>query len=115
MKMVRRSLKEIRASRSKIDRAKVAATKEKDIRRHIIEDGEDPDCIPGPADIFSPQVIRKRLKMTQEKFAQALRISAATLRNWEQGRNAIDPAARSLLIIVARNPKAALAALAVDE
>lgn len=49
--------------------------------------------------------------MTQEQFAAALHIPVATLRNWEQGRNAIDPAARSLLLIVARNPRAALKVL----
>jgi putative transcriptional regulator len=112
--MVRRSLKEIRAARPKIDRAKIAATKESDVRRHMIEDGENSDHMPQPKDIFSPQVIRKRLNMTQEEFARALRIPVATLRNWEQGRNSIDPAARSLLMVVARNPKAALAALAAD-
>jgi hypothetical protein len=34
-------------------------------------------------------------------FARALRIPLATLRNWEQGRVRPDPAARSLLTIVA--------------
>jgi putative transcriptional regulator len=97
-----------------MDRAKFDATTEADIRRHMIEDGEDPDHMPAAEDIFSPQFIRKRLKMTQEEFARALRIPVATLRNWEQGRNAIDPAARSLLIVVARKPRLALAALAVD-
>jgi putative transcriptional regulator len=50
--------------------------------------------------------------MTQEDFAKALRIPLATLRNWEQGRVGLDPAVRSLLTIVARNPEAAFAALA---
>jgi putative transcriptional regulator len=49
--------------------------------------------------------------MTQEQFARALHIPVATLRNWEQGRNAIDPAARSLLTIVARNPRLVLQTL----
>ncbi len=44
--------------------------------------------------------------------ARALRIPVSTLRNWEQGRVLPDPAARSLLAIVARNPKVALKALA---
>ena len=44
--------------------------------------------------------------------AHYLRIPLATLRNWEQGRVLPDPAARSLLTIVARNPRAALRALA---
>ena len=40
MAMVRKTLKEIKAARPKIDRAKVMATTEQDIRRHMIEDGE---------------------------------------------------------------------------
>ena len=114
MAMVRRSLKEIKASKPKLDRAKIAATTEADIRRHMIEDGESPDHEPRVEEIFTPQALRKRLGMTQEQFARALRIPVATLRNWEQGRNAIDPAARSLLTVVARDPRAAFAALAAD-
>jgi hypothetical protein len=37
----------------------------------------------------------------------------ATLRNWEQGRVAPDPAAQSLLTVFAKNPKAVLDTLAV--
>jgi putative transcriptional regulator len=112
MAMVRRTLEQIKASKPKTDLRKFDATTEADIRRHMIEDGEDPDFVPTLKDIFTPRVIRKRLKMTQEEFARALRIPVATLRNWEQGRNALDPAARSLLMVVARNPKTVLAALA---
>jgi putative transcriptional regulator len=50
--------------------------------------------------------------MTQAEFARALRIPLATLRNWEQGRVLPDPAACSLLTLVARNPKAAFKTLA---
>jgi putative transcriptional regulator len=57
-------------------------------------------------------VIRRRLSLTREQFAAALRIPVEMFRNWEQGRKALDPAARSLLMIVARNPEAVLAALA---
>jgi putative transcriptional regulator len=114
MAIVRKSLKDIRAAKPKIERAKIKATKEHDIRRHMIEDGEDARFSLSKKDIFTPAILRKRLRMTQEEFAYALRIPVATLRNWEQGRNAIDPAARSLLIVVARNPHAAFAALAAD-
>jgi putative transcriptional regulator len=112
--VIRKSLKEIRAAKPKINRAKIKATSEKLIRRQMIQDGEDPDGEPTVQDIFTPDVLRKRLDMTQEQFARALRIPVATLRNWEQGRNALDPAARSLLIVVARDPESALAALAAD-
>jgi putative transcriptional regulator len=50
--------------------------------------------------------------LTQEQFAEATGIPVATLRNWEQGRHAIDPAAKALLILIARDPEAALATLA---
>jgi len=49
--------------------------------------------------------------MTQAEFAAAIRVPVATLRNWEQGRRRLDPAARSLLLLVWANPKAALRAL----
>ena len=62
--------------------------------------------------MIPPQMLRKHLQMTQTEFASALRIPLATLRNWEQGRVLPDPAARALLTIVAKNPKAALEALA---
>jgi putative transcriptional regulator len=114
MAITRKSLKEIRASRPRFDRRKLASTTEADIRRHMVEDGEDPGHQPRVEDIFSPAVIRRRLGMTQTQFAAALRLPVATLRNWEQGRSGIDPAARSLLIVVARNPKLALAALAAE-
>jgi hypothetical protein len=38
------TLEELRARRPFVDRSKVAATTEDDIRRHKIEDGEDPDA-----------------------------------------------------------------------
>ena len=113
MAVVRKSLEEIRAGRPRVDKAKIEATTEEDIRRQAIEDGEDPDApLTGFELAVPPQVIRRRLGMTQEEFARALRVPLATLRNWEQGRYALDPAARSLLTIVARDPERALRALA---
>lgn len=112
MAIVRKTLEEIKASKPNVDWKKVDTTTEEDIRRYMIEDGEDPNAEYTLETSFSPQVIRKRLGMTQEQFAEALGIPVATLRNWEQGRNAIDPAARSLLILVARDPEGTLAALA---
>ncbi len=38
------TLEEIRAARPMAESAKIAATTEEDIRRHQIEDGEDPDA-----------------------------------------------------------------------
>ncbi|MFL5251818.1 MAG: helix-turn-helix domain-containing protein [Rhodopila sp.] len=107
------TLEELRASRPFVDRSKVTATTEDDIRRHQIEDGEDPDA---PLPPFRPvpnlRAIRTRLQMTQEVFAKAIGVPVATVRNWEQSRTGMDPAVRSLLRIVEREPEAALRALA---
>lgn len=112
MAIVRMTLAEIRASKPQVDHAKINATTEEDIRRHMIEDGEDPDrpVLGGELTIL-PEAVRYKLGMTQEEFAQALRIPVGTLRNWEQGRVKPDPAARSLLLAVYDNPKAVFRAL----
>jgi putative transcriptional regulator len=56
--------------------------------------------------------IRTRLKLSQPEFANAFGISLATLRNWEQGRRQPTGAARVLLRIAAKHPKAVLEAVA---
>jgi putative transcriptional regulator len=106
-------MERLRRVKPRVNRAKIDATTEVDIRRHMIEDGQDPaDSLAGFVPVVPPQILRKRLGMTQAEFARALRIPLSTLRNWEQGRVLPDPAARSLLTVVARNPKAAFKALA---
>ena len=113
MALVRRTLDHVRRVKLRIDRGKIDATTEADIRRHMIEDGQNPAGeLAGFAPVIPPQVLRKHLAMTQAEFARALRIPLSTLRNWEQGRVLADPVARSLLTIVAHNPKAAFKALA---
>ncbi|MBM3570752.1 MAG: helix-turn-helix domain-containing protein [Alphaproteobacteria bacterium] len=113
MAIIRKSLNEIKRSKSRADWAKAGATTDREIWRQIARDVDTARGVTRQ-DLASPQNLRRQLAMTQVEFARALRIPVATLRNWEQGRNALDPAARSLLLVVARNPKAALAALAAD-
>lgn len=112
MALVRRTMENIRKLKPRISRAKIDATTEADIRRQMREDDQEEANLAGFAPMIPPQFLRKRLGMTQHEFAKALRIPLSTLRNWEQGRVLPDPAARSLLTIVAKNPKAALEALA---
>ncbi len=112
MAVVRRTMENIGRVKPRIDRAKIDATTEADIRRHMREDDQKQTDLAGFAPVIPPQLLRKQLRMTQDEFAKALRIPLSTLRNWEQGRVLPDPAARSLLTIVAKNPKAALKALA---
>ncbi len=61
-------------------------------------------------DLSDPDVkaIREQFNLSQEKFAQLLGISVATLRNWEQKRRKPEGAARVLLCVAARYPEAVL-------
>jgi len=58
------------------------------------------------------RLAREKTGMSQERFAAALGLPVATLRNWEQGRFNPDPAARALMRIVSKDPKRVLALLA---
>ena len=83
-----------------------------DIRRHMIEDGEDPDApLPAMRRVVPAADVRKHLGMSQPRFAAFIGVPVGTLRNWEQGRVMPDPAARALLTILDREPTAALRAL----
>ena len=116
MAVTRMTLEQVLASITDTDRERfreaMANTTEEDIRRHMIEDGEDPDA---PFPPFEPppdaKAIRARLGMSQVAFAALLGIPVATLRNWEQDRVVMDPAARSLLKVLDREPEAVLRAL----
>ena len=92
-------------------RRRMEATTEEDIRRHMIEDGEDPDEEPQFERPEPPQDERTKLGMTQPACAALVRIPVATLRNWEQNRFVMEPAAQTLLKLIDREPEAALRAL----
>jgi putative transcriptional regulator len=105
------TMTEVLASKPDVDLARIDATTEQDIHRHMREEGFDPEENLKDEDIISPAIIRKRLGMSQRRFAEAIHIPLATLQNWEQGRTLMDPSARSLMTIMARDPEAALRAL----
>jgi putative transcriptional regulator len=52
------------------------------------------------------KVLRQRLGMTQEAFAQAFHLPVTTLRDWEQHRSKPDAPARALLLAIERDPEA---------
>ena len=52
--------------------------------------------------------IREATGLSQARFAQLLGVSVRTLQEWEQGRRFPSGAARTLLLIAERNPKALL-------
>ena len=52
--------------------------------------------------------IRERTGLSQSRFAELLGVSVKTLQDWEQGRRAPSGAARTLLQIADKNPRALL-------
>ena len=52
--------------------------------------------------------IRERTGLSQAKFASLLGVPVRTLQEWEQGRRAPSGAARTLLMVAAKNPRALL-------
>lgn len=52
--------------------------------------------------------IRERTGLSQSRFAKLLGVSVRTLQEWEQGRRAPSGAARTLLLIAEKNPRALL-------
>jgi len=91
----------------RIDSARVDATTEADIKRHIEEDDQSALSEAGAY----ARRIRKRLGLTQVQLAAKLDVSLDTLRNWEQGKRYPTGPAKALLKILDRSPEAALAAL----
>jgi putative transcriptional regulator len=52
--------------------------------------------------------IREKTGLSQARFARLLGVSIRTLQEWEQGRRAPSGAARTLLMVADKNPKALL-------
>jgi putative transcriptional regulator len=52
--------------------------------------------------------VREKTGLSQTEFARLLGVSVRTLQEWEQGRRAPSGAARTLLMIAAKNPRALL-------
>ena len=51
---------------------------------------------------------RKKLGLSQDRFATAFGVSPSTVRNWEQGRRHPEGPARVLLRVIEKEPEAVL-------
>lgn len=58
---------------------------------------------PTPVDV---RAVRQKLGLSQSSFATRFGFTAATVRNWEQGRTQPDGPARVLLAVIAHHPEA---------
>jgi putative transcriptional regulator len=57
--------------------------------------------------------LRKRMKLSRQKFADRFGLDARALQDWEQGRRVPDRAARVLLTVIDRDPEAVEQALGI--
>ncbi len=55
--------------------------------------------------------LRKRMKLSRQKFADRFGLDARAVQDWEQGRRVPDRAARVLLTVIDRDPDAVVRAL----
>ncbi len=69
---------------------------------------------PGRVSEFRPIIItniRRKLHVSQAKFAHIIGVSIDTLQNWEQGRRVPEGPALALLKVAEANPEAVIRAL----
>ncbi len=92
-----------------VDWDKIAATTDDEIRQQI---ADDPDAAPDMAPEFDVAAIRKRSGLSQAKFAEAFGFSVRTLQEWERGAKVPSGPARTLLIVIDKQPEAVKNALA---
>lgn len=112
MAFARMTAEQAREAPGRVDMAKIEATTEEDIRRHMIEDGQYPDAPLGPYRVVWPGAeVRKLTGLTQAASAKAINVPAATIRNWEQGRTIPDSAVQSSLAPIADDPHRAFEVL----
>ena len=55
--------------------------------------------------------LRRRMKLSRQKFADRFGLDARAVQDWEQGRRVPDRAARVLLSVIDREPDAVVRAL----
>ncbi len=64
--------------------------------------------VPAAIDVSA---IRKRLQMSRQKFSEEFGFSIRTLEKWERGERMPEGPARAYLTVIAKDPKAVIAAL----
>jgi putative transcriptional regulator len=83
-------------------------TKKRDVGAEILEGIRELKAGKAGRVINVPAVadIREKTGLSQSRFAALLGVSVRTLQDWEQGRRVPSGAARTLLLIADKNPKA---------
>lgn len=110
-------------SNGKTDWEKVKSMSEDEIVRNAKEDSDAPFLIDielsafkrvTPTHIIDVKKIRTNLHMTQEDFSHYFGFNLKTLRDWEQHRREPSGAAKNLLKVIEKEPKAVQKALSAN-
>ncbi len=113
MSTVVRSPKKISRKRGKVDRERIRRTTDAEIADQIASDPETAPDMARARDwrrIANPPVpdvkaIRRRLGLSQARFAARFGFSVRTVQQWEQGRAIPDRPARILLKVIEAAPE----------
>lgn len=71
----------------------------------IMRDDKEPARVHLPPDVVNVRALRDRLGLSRAAFAERFGLAVAAVRDWEQGLRRPDPAARVLLLVIARSPE----------
>ena len=77
----------------------------------IVRGKKEPARVHLSADTIDVRAIRERLGVSRRAFAERFGLAVAAVRDWEQGLRRPDPAARVLLMVIARSPGVVAAAV----
>ena len=94
--------------KSNTDWARVRAISDDEAHTAALADPDNPPLTPEDLArlkrVPNVKAIREALGLAQRDFAERYHLSLATVRDWEQGRYQPDQAARTLLLLIAREP-----------
>lgn len=92
------------------DWARFDAMTEEEIERNALDDPDNPPLTPERLAkmrrVPKPELLRRKLGLTQEEFARQFEISLSTLRAWEDGSRHMDRTAVSYLTVIEASPDA---------
>ena len=95
-----------------VDWKRVTAMTEDEIEQDLATDPDAASPLTEAEGIaIHVQLVRRRIGLSQPKFAERFHIPLGTLRDWEQARREPDAAALAYLRVIERNPKAVIEAL----
>lgn len=119
MPIVRINRAKVKKALKEFDWSKIDAMTDEDIARQIASNPDTFDTsdlkgwvVVRPFEALEITALRRRMKLSQARFAKKFGLRLRTIQEWEQGRRQPEEAARILLRVIEREPAAVERALA---